>query len=70
MVSREGYYDDMLRRTKEENLNLPSHPNTVNILRREIIEMQRSVHALQMRVKVLAEDNYRLREQNANIHNN
>jgi len=70
MVSREGYYDYMLRRTKEENLNLPSHPNTVNILRREIIEMQRSVHALQMRVKVLAEDNYRLREQNANIHNN
>jgi len=70
MVSREGYYDYMLRRSREEDTNNSGNNSTVSLLRREIIEMQRSTHALQMRVKALAEDNYRLKVQNANLHNN
>ena len=69
MVSREGYYDYMLRRSREEDAKNEGN-STVSLLRREIIEMQRSTHALQMRVKALAEDNYRLKVQNANLHNN
>ena len=68
MVSREGYYDYMLRRTREEDAK--DNNSVVSLLRREIVEMQRSIHALQMRTKALAEDNYRLKKQNANIHNN
>ena len=70
MVSREGYYDYMLRRTREENTKDKDNDSIVPLMRREITEMQRSIHALQMRVKELAEDNHRLKEQNANIHNN
>ena len=70
MVSREGYYDYMLRRSREEDTNNRGNNSVVSLLRREIIEMQRSTHALQMRVKALAADNYRLKEENANLHNN
>ena len=43
-----------------------------NTLVREIQEMQKSVHALQMRVKELSDENYKLKEQmrvlrNANL---
>ena len=81
MVSREGYYDYMIRRHREEdeknkspaNISTEkslSHDSTVSLLQNEIKEMQKSVHALQLRVKELAEDNYKLKEQNANLHNN
>ena len=70
MVQREGYYNYMLRRSREEDAKDNDGDSIVTLLRREIIEMQRSTHALQMRVKSLAADNYRLKEENANLHNN
>jgi TolA-binding protein len=70
MVSREGYYDYMLRRTREENTTLIKFKKTNNPLKQTIQQMQEEIHHLQMRVKELSEDNYRLKEQNANIHNN
>ena len=61
---REGYYDYMLRRSKEENSKGKS-----DILEQTIQEMQKEIHALQMSVKRLSDENHRLK-QNANIHNN
>lgn len=61
---REGYYDYMLRRSREENSRGRSA-----ILEHTIQEMQKEIHALQMSVKRLSDENYRLKE-NANIHNN
>jgi hypothetical protein len=61
---REGYYDYMLRRSKEENSKGKS-----DILEQTIQEMQKEIHALQMIVKRLSDENHRLK-QNANIHNN
>ena len=72
MVSREGYYDYMLRRNREEdakNKNL-NKITIVDLMKKEITEMQKSIHLLQMRIKELAEDNYILKEQNANLYNN
>jgi predicted RNase H-like nuclease (RuvC/YqgF family) len=55
----------MLRRTREENVKeMPIDPVTLTMQ-----EMQKEIHALQMRVKKLSDENYRLKE-NANIHNN
>ena len=70
MVSREGYYDYMLRRSREEDTKDNEGDSIETLLRREIVEMQKSIHHMQMRIKKLAEDNYRLKEENANIHNN
>jgi len=70
MVSREGYYDYMLRRSREEDTKDNDGDSIETLLRREIVEMQKSIHHMQMRIKKLAEDNYRLKEENANIHNN
>ena len=81
MVSREGYYDYIIRRHREEdaktkslvnrNTERPLEQSTIiTIMRKEIIEMQKSIHHMQMRIKKLAEDNYRLKEENANLHNN
>jgi len=60
----------MLRRSREEDTKDIDGDSIETLLRREIVEMQKSIHALQMRNKALAEDNYRLKKQNANIHNN
>jgi len=70
MVQREGYYDYMLRRSREEDTKDNDGDSIETLLRREIVEMQKSIHHMQMRIKKLAEDNYRLKEENANIHNN
>ncbi len=70
MVQREGYYNYMLRRSREEDTKDNDGDSIETLLRREIVEMQKSIHALQMRNKALAEENYRLKKQNANIHNN
>ena len=64
MVQHEGYYDYMLRRTKEENVKEITDPAILTIQ-----EMQKEIHGLQIRVKQLSDENYRLRE-NANICNN
>ena len=70
MVQREGYYNYMLRRSREEDTKDNDGDSIETLLRREIVEMQKSIHHMQMRIKKLAEDNYRLKEENANIHNN
>ena len=61
---REGYYDYMLRRSREEDSSGRS-----DILEHTIQEMQKEIHALQMSVKRLSDENYRLK-QNANIYSN
>jgi FtsZ-binding cell division protein ZapB len=60
----------MLRRSREEDTKDIDGDSIETLLRREIVEMQKSIHHMQMRIKELAEDNYRLKEENANIHNN
>ena len=37
-------------------------PTTDSIIRREMYEMQKHIHGLQMRVKELAEENYELKK--------
>ena len=56
MVSREGYYDYMLRLTREENDKVKSvnfsEPN--NMLEKTIQQMQKEIHSLQMLLKKLS----------------
>ena len=75
MVQNEGYYDYMMRRSREEDIRKEDIRNrgqqsVAAMMRNEIMEMQKTVHVLQMRVKELTEQNDRLKEENANIHNN
>ena len=73
----ERYYDWILWKFRQEKnmsneeqleLNFTSHvgekeiTTSGSILRREIQEMQKQVHGLQMRVKELAEENYELKK--------
>ena len=71
----ERYYDWILWKFREEKkmseqqleLNFTSKvgegvTTSGSILRREIQEMQKQVHGLQMRVKELAEENYELKK--------
>tara|TARA_B110000444_G_C18484359_1_gene430590 strand:+ start:318 stop:476 length:159 start_codon:yes stop_codon:yes gene_type:complete len=51
----------MLRRTREENAKDKDNISIIALARREITEMQKSIHALQVRVKELAEENHRLK---------
>ena len=53
--------DYMLRRTREENAKDKDNISIIALARREITEMQKSIHALQVRVKELAEENHRLK---------
>jgi hypothetical protein len=64
-----------MRRSREEDIRKEDIRNrgqqsVATMMRNEIIEMQKTVHVLQMRVKELTEQNDRLKEENANIHNN
>ena len=70
----ERYYDWILWKFRKEKemekqleLDFTSHigegvTTSGSILRREIQEMQKQVHGLQMRVKELAEENYELKK--------
>tara|TARA_B100001057_G_C22822470_1_gene939974 strand:+ start:857 stop:1141 length:285 start_codon:yes stop_codon:yes gene_type:complete len=72
----ERYYDWILWKLKQERnmsneeqleLNFTSKlgegiTTTDSILRREMYEMQKHIHGLQMRVKELAEENYELKK--------
>ena len=68
MVSREGYYDYMIRRTKEENakmqikmdegINLDTTGNELH--RREIIALTNKVEVLKGDMKNLTQDFYTL----------
>ena len=54
---REGYWDYMSRRLREEEI-----PKTAEELwKREVAEMQKQVHELQMRVVKLGQEVYELR---------
>ena len=70
-----GYYDWILWKLKQERkmskdqleLDFTSHlgegiTTTDSIIRREMYEMQKHIHGLQMRIKELAEENYELRK--------
>ena len=79
----ERYYDWILWKLKQERkmskdqleLDFTSHlgegiTTTDSIIRREMYEMQKHIHGLQMRIKELAEENYGLRKKlDAHIHN-
>ena len=71
----ERYYDWILWKLKQERkmskdqleLDFTSHlgegiTTTDSIIRREMYEMQKHIHDLQMRIKELAEENYELRK--------
>ena len=71
----ERYYDWILWKLKQERkmskdqleLDFTSHlgegiTTTDSIIRREMYEMQKHIHGLQMRIKELAEENYELRK--------
>ena len=71
----ERYYDWILWKLKHERkmakdqleLDFTSHlgegiTTTDSIIRREMYEMQKHIHGLQMRIKELAEENYELRK--------
>ena len=71
----ERYYDRILWKLKQERkmskdqleLDFTSHlgegkTTTDSIIRREMYEMQKHIHGLQMRIKELAEENYELRK--------
>ena len=78
----ERYYDWILWKFRKEKemekqleLDFTSHlgegiTTTDSIIRREMYEMQKHIHGLQMRIKELAEENYGLRKKlDAHIHN-
>ena len=57
MQRREGYWDYMSRRLREEEI-----PKSAEELwKREVAEMQKQVHELQMRVVKLGQEVYELR---------
>ena len=71
----ERYYDWILWKLKQERkmskdqleLDFTSHlgegiTTTDSIIRREMYEMQKHIHGLQMRIKELAAENYELRK--------
>ena len=71
----ERYYDWIIWKLKQERkmskdqleLDFTSHlgegiTTTDSIIRREMYEMQKHIHGLQMRIKELAEENYELRK--------
>ena len=79
----ERYHEWILWKLKQERkmsedqleLDFTSHlgegiTTTDSIIRREMNEMQKHIHGLQMRIKELAEENYGLRKKlDAHIHN-
>ena len=71
----ERYHEWILWKLKQERkmsedqleLDFTSHlgegiTTTDSIIRREMYEMQKHIHGLQMRIKELAEENYKLRK--------
>ena len=78
----ERYHEWILWKLKQERkmsedqleLDFTSHlgegiTTTDSIIRREMYEMQKHIHGLQMRIKELAEENYGLRKKlDAHIH--
>ena len=59
---REGYYDYMLRRYREENAKMNIYSKE-DILKKEIAEMQKQNHQLMVRIIELLNENKLLRKQ-------
>lgn len=59
---REGYYDYMLRRYREENANMNKY-SIEDVLKKEIAEMQKQNHQLMVRIVELTEEKKLLQKQ-------
>ena len=57
------YYDWMLWKMRQEKAKEPVVMTTEEIMKKEIAEMQSSIHHLQIRVKELVEENEKLKSQ-------
>ena len=57
------YYDWMLWKMRQEKAKEPIVMTTEEMMKKEIAEMQSSIHHLQMRVKELVEENEKLKSQ-------
>ena len=59
----ERYYDWMLWKMRQEKKKEPVVMTTEEVMKREIADMQASIHHLQIRVKELVEENEKLKSQ-------
>ena len=57
------YYDWMLWKMRQEKAKEPVVMTTEEMMKKEIAEMQSSIHHLQIRVKELVEENEKLKSQ-------
>ena len=57
------YYDWMLWKMRQEKAKEPVVMTTEEMMKKEIAEMQSSIHHLQMRVKELVDENEKLKSQ-------
>ncbi len=57
------YYDWMLWKMRQEKAKEPVVMTTEEMMKKEIAEMQSSIHHLQIRVKELIEENEKLKSQ-------
>ena len=57
------YYDWMLWKMRQEKAKEPVVMTTEEVMKKEIAEMQSSIHHLQIRVKELVEENEKLKSQ-------
>ena len=57
------YYDWMLWKMRQEKAKEPIVMTPEEIVKKEIADMQQSIHHLQMRVKELSEENLQMKEQ-------
>ena len=57
------YYDWMLWKMRQEKAKEPIVMTTEEMMKKEIAEMQSSIHHLQIRVKELIEENEKLKSQ-------
>ena len=57
------YYDWMLWKMRQEKAKEPVVMTTEEVMKKEIAEMQSSIHHLQIRVKELVEENEKLKSE-------
>ena len=57
------YYDWMLWKMRQEKAKEPVVMTTEELMKKEIADMQSSIHHLQIRVKELVEENEKLKSQ-------
>ena len=57
------YYDWMLWKMRQEKAKEPIVMTPEEMMKKEIADMQSSIHHLQMRVKELSEENHKMKEQ-------